>query len=443
MSAPPVKKPFQFRRKDTTVAATAVAQTENVFKNLVQRNKTTIEFQLTPTKVEFANTLRRAILTEVESVGFRADIMADGTTGDVKITKNSTPMSNEMLAHRVGLVPIHVANPLEWNQDDYSFELDVTNTSADPLDVKAADIRVLKNRGPEEDPQQIPSTEFFHLNPVSQETSLLAVLKGKVGTQEPESLKFTAKATLGIGRENARFNPVSQCAYKYSLDDDIARQKEFFEKWLLAHKKVNPADLESNPQRKGELEREFKTMEIQRCFKVNEQNEPYSFDFILESVGVLNPMYIVARAIQALQEKCMKYASIDTGDLPETVTVGPADARMKGFDFIFSNEDHTLGNLLQTWMDINLVDKGDITFVGYKIPHPLKDEMLLRIGVEDGKELSARAAVAAAAAGCLAMFREWERGWAALGGTAAAVAPSPSMRTALQKAAQQRRFPQG
>lgn len=434
---------FVPRAKGTAAAAAAPTPTQ-VFKGLAQRDRTTIEFQLAPTKVEYANTLRRAILTDVESVAFRADILTDGTTADVQILKNSTPMSNEMLAHRIGLLPIAVANPLDWNPEEYSFELNVSNTSADPLDVKAADIQVLKDRGPEEEPLKVPSTEFFNLHPVSQDTSLIAVLKGRVGSQEPETLHFKAKATVGIGRENARFNPVSQCAYRYTIDKDPERQKEFFERWLTNHKKVVPAELETNPTRKGELQREFATMEVQRCFLVDESDEPYSFDFTVESIGVQNPVSIVARAIQALQERCMKYSNMDTGDLPETVRVGPADARMKGFDFIFAGEDHTLGNLFQTWMDLNLLGTGtgtQITFVGYKVPHPLKDEMLLRVGVEDGKELTARAAVAEAARGCLAMFKSWEQAWAAIGGSAAAaVMPSASMRDALQKAAAARRF---
>jgi DNA-directed RNA polymerase subunit D len=437
---------FVPRKKTAAPAgAAAAAAPVPVFKTLAQRNPTTIEFQLAPTKVEYANVLRRAVLTEVESVAFRADILTDGSTADVQVLKNSTPMSNEMLAHRVGLLPIHIANPLDWNPDEYSFELNVTNTGPDPLDVKAADIQVLKNRGPDEEPLPVPSTEFFHLNSVSHDTALIAVLKGRVGTQEPETLHFKAKATVGIGRENARFIPVSQCAYRYTIDKDTERQKEFFERWLTNHKKVAPAELESNPTRKGELQREFATMEIQRCYLVDEAGEPYSYDFTVESVGVQNPVSIVARAIQALQEKCMKYSNLDTGDLPETVRAGPADARMKGFDFIFAGEDHTLGALFQTWMDTNLLGTGSgtqITFVGYKVPHPLKDEMLLRVGVEDGKDLTARTAVAEAARGCLAMFKAWELSWATIGGSAAAPPPSATMREALQKAARQRRFPQ-
>jgi DNA-directed RNA polymerase subunit L len=152
-------------------------------------------------------------------------------------------------------------------------------------------------------------------------------------------------------------------------------------------------------------------MEVQRCYKTDENGEPNSFDFLVESVGVLDPVYIVARAIDILQAKLLKYGSMDTGDLPDTVRVTPADARMKGFDFVFQQEDHTLGNLLQSWMEQNLME-GEITFVGYKVPHPLRDEMLLRVGVESGLDTAARAAVAKAARECAKLFSEWAAQWA-------------------------------
>jgi DNA-directed RNA polymerase subunit L len=364
--------------------------------------------------VGYANTLRRTMITDVETIAFRADINESGATTDVLITSNSTPMSNEMLAHRISLIPIHVKNPLEWDADAYSFSLNITNNSTDPLDVVASDITVKQNRGAEEEPLLVPSVQFFHPDPVTHDTALLTVLKGRIGSQEPESLTFTARATIGTGRENAAFMPVtSRCAYGYTRDDDPERKKEIFTLWLTRHKKVSPTELEANPTRKGELEREFETMEVQRCYKMNEQGEPFSFDFIVESVGVLDPAYIVRRAIDVLQAKVLRYGSIDSGDLPDGIKIRPADARMKGFDFTFQREDHTLGNLLQTWMEHNLVDSGEITFVGYKVPHPLRDEMVLRVGVESGQDTNARAAVAKAARECAQMFKNWAAQWAA------------------------------
>ena len=393
--------------------APITAPAESVFKRVSRESPTLIRFQMNPTLVGYANTLRRTMITDVETVAFRADIGTDGSTTDVVITANSTPMSNEMLAHRIGLIPIHVTNPVEWNPDKYTFSLNITNNDTNPLDIVASDIQVFEQRGAEEEPLPVPSVQFFHPDPVTHDTSLLTVLKGRIGTQEPETLTFTAKATVGTGRENACFMPVtSRCAYGYTRDEDPEKKKEIFTLWLDKHKKVNPTELESNPTRKGELEREFETMEAQRCYMMDENGEPFSFDFMVESVGVLDPVYIVARSIEVMQSKLLRYGSIDSGDLPDTMKVRPADARMKGFDFTFRKEDHTLGNLLQTYMDKNLMDSGEITFVGYKVPHPLRDEMVLRVGVESGKDTDARAAVAKAARECAQMFKSWAAQWA-------------------------------
>jgi DNA-directed RNA polymerase subunit D len=389
----------------------------SIFKAVTQEGPNVIRFVIEPTAVGYANTLRRTMITDVETIAFRADITETGTTSDVLITKNSTPLSNEMLAHRIGLIPIHVENPLDWKPEEYSFSLNVSNDSSDALDVVAADIQVLKKRGAEEEPLIVPNVQFFHPDPVTHDTALLTVLKGKLASQEAERLQFSAVATMGTGRENAAFMPVtSRCAYGYSKDDDPERKKEIFTLWLNKHKKVNATELEANPTRKAELEREFETMEVQRCYKKDERGEPYSFDFIVESVGVLSPTYIVRRALEVLQAKVLRYASIDSGDLPESLKVRPADARMKGFDFVFQKEDHTMGNLLQTWMEQNLMNEGveQITFVGYKVPHPLRDEMVLRVGVDSGKDVDARAAVAKAARECAQMFKDWSAAWAAV-----------------------------
>ncbi len=427
MSAPAPKTMAERRAlaaKARVTAAPAKPPPGAVFNDLQQVNATEIRFRLDPTHVTYANTLRRAMITEVETVAFNADIAENGSTADVLITKNSTPMSNEMLAHRIGLLPIHVKNPLKWNPDEYIFKLDVVNDSTEPRDVVAGDIQVLKNRGAGEDPLPVPSVEFFHPDPVTRDTTLLTVLKARAsavdartGKQEPEGLSFVAKATIGTGRQNARFMPVtSRCAYGYTLDDSPERKKELFTSWLATNKKVNATELEANSTRKGELEREFETMEVQRCFKINDRGEPFSFDFVVESVGVLDPKYIVGRAIDLLHKKLLIYGSIDSGDLPEGLKIRPADALMKGFDFMFQHEDHTLGNLLSTWMEQNEMDNEEITYVGYKVPHPLRDEMLLRVGVGSGKDVDARAVVAKAARALAQMFLDWSAQWAAVAG---------------------------
>jgi DNA-directed RNA polymerase I and III subunit RPAC1 len=381
------------------------------FENLRYEDKGYLKFQIVNTHVSYVNTLRRVGISEVKSVGFRAEILKDGSTSDVKIENNTTPMSNEMLAHRIGLIPVH-ANPSTWNPEKYVFKCDIKNNSLDFLDVKVSDIDVFEKK--DNELIKVPNVQFFHPDPITRDTALIAVLKPKVGSHALEQVSFTAKATVGIGRENARFNPTSQFAYSYTRDDNPDKVNEIFVEWLDRHKKANSSDLESDPDRKAEFEREFNTMEVNRCYKKNEKGEPYSFDFTIESVGVYSPYDIVKEAIKVCEEKCFTYSGLDKGSLPENIKIQPTKKEAKGYDIYFQHEDHTLGNLLTTWLDENLLDplsvKPDaIRFCGYCVPHPLRDEMLITMLCDN--EDTCRKALATAASNLSKMFAQWRSEW--------------------------------
>jgi DNA-directed RNA polymerase subunit L len=81
--------------------------------------------------------------------------------------------------------------------------------------------------------------------------------------------------------------------------------------------------------------------------------------------------------------------------------------------------------LVQAWIDEHLIDSGEVTFVGYDIPHPLRDEMVIRIGVPDAEtDQSARKAIQKAMVACEAMFQTWRSQWAAIVQPASAAAPA-------------------
>ena len=400
-----------------------------VFNNVEIVDDKTLKFTMSPVSVTYANTLRRAVQTEVETLGFRADMLEDGSTSDVSVLKNTTPMSNEMLADRVGLLPLAGLTASDWDRESVLFSLHVKNETDDIRLVTASDFECLENQPTSEERVRIPNTRFFHPNPITGETCIIAVLKPMTDGQEPEEIHLEAYATLGKGREHTRFNPVAQCAYSYTRDEDKGRVTELWNRWLVQQKKVDPKELEKDAERKGILEREFRSLEIYRCFKADADGEPFSYDFTVESVGPMNVVKIIGDALSAVAILCDKYASIDKGDLPDSVEIRPADARMKGFDFWFQAEDHTLGNLIQTWLDDNRIGDGVVSFAGYKVPHPLRDEMVVRIGVEDGLEATARTAIAEAAKGCADMFRSWAVQWSGAMDTAGIKTPTGESKT--------------
>lgn len=457
------------------------------FSNLDKKSdQRTVTFTLTPLHVTYANTLRRLILTGVETIAFRADMTSMGTTTDVIVKRNDTPMTNEMLAARIGLLPIHITDPQKWKENEYQFHLSVAGHSDLVRHVTCSDFEVVqlsglasasisstvshsnqqttklssssriskqqrsyKKGGAEDDVKYDPNGEiidtfsddedekissnkdnainatqieqpvikaltnqFFPSHPLTGQTCLIATLQPGSGSAQ-QHIEIIAKASKGTGREHARFSPVSQCSYEYSLDDNKDRIREMFESWLINAKKAS--GVEKGSERYLALEREFNTMQIKRCYKRDPiTGEPYSYDFTIESIGVLSVDYIVERACEVGENMCSRYVNLQKGTLPEEITISNANCRLVGYDFLFRGHDHTLGNLLQTWIVQNLIE-GDastkVTYAGFSVPHPLRDEMVLRIGVEDGEEETARAAIAAAAKGCVSIFQDLRRAW--------------------------------
>lgn len=405
------------------------------FENLRKLNERAYAFTLSPIHVTYANTIRRLILTGVETVAFRSDMTSTGSTTDVVIKRNDTPMTNEMLADRIGLIPINISEPLTWKSDKYVFTLKVAGDKDNTTYVKSGDFKI-KEIVPIDalEPDPVPTEKFFPPNSITGDTCLIATLQPGSNTLQ-QFIEIEAKATKGTGREHARFIPVSQCSYEYTPDSNPQRVEEMFVKWLDVAKKASA--VEKGSERYNELRREFNTMHIKRCFKINEKNEPFSFDFTVETAGVLPVQYIVKRACEVGENMCSRYVNIHHGDLPEEITISSADTRIIGFDFLIRGHDHTLGNLLQTWLVENHI-QGEatpkVTYAGYSVPHPLRDEIILRIGVEDGEEATARFALAEAAKGCVDMFQKLRIAWQAA--TGAPVTPSIAVRRNRPKVAQ-------
>lgn len=409
------------------------------FENLaISRDGMHCRFTLAPYHVSYANTLRRVVITGVETVAIKADMNEKGNTTDVTVYRNNTPMTNEMLADRIGLLPLNVKDPLTFVPERYTFTLNIVNDTAEVMDVNASMFEVKEVRADEEEPVVIPNETFFQPSSITRDTALIAVLRPKATpAATEEGVHVVAKASVGTGRQHARYMPTSQCSYKYTLDDNEERLKQFFDEWMAKHKNVsNPSSIDD--EKLSALKREFNLMARNRCYKINDKNEPYSFDFEMESVGVLPVQYIIKRACDVIETMCAKYSNVKDGELPEELSITPTQNRSIGFDFLFRGHDHTLGNLLQTWLVDNHIDgeaEPRVSYAGYSVPHPLRDEMVLRIGVDDGQEATARAALQAAARGCAAFFSQTKYEWMRVNGMPGVPVPPGTIASAAAKGA--------
>jgi len=323
------------------------------------------EWTMTDVDLAIANALRRVMLTDITNMGFRGE-EATGVPS-VDIQHNTGPLHNEIISHRVGMLPVHfTAAEIAEGPDAWRFDLDVSAPHGQKVNVTTHDFKIFKNDEP------LPHSETTRLFPADKITGSPVLI---TRLRENERLAFTALPVLSTAREHAGFSPVSLCTYQFVVDPEVAATA------------ANVLDKE-------------------RSYFKNRRGDPTRIQFSLESEVALTPKQIMEKAFDVLLGKIERVrAAINN----EEIDVGFLTTRqpqngMTGFEFVFKNEDDTLGNLLQSLIYNETIRKGGkqpipaLSYVGYCCPHPLDPTMVLRLVIDDGnnenKEEEQAAAIA-------------------------------------------------
>lgn len=169
-----------------------------------------IRFELSETDASVANAIRRVMIAEVPTLAI--DL--------VSIEINTSVMTDEFLAHRLGMIPLNFDGGLEnfsqrfvYSQDcdcdencpncSVEFSLDVTADSG----VLSVTSEALKSSDPYIRPVNFSSEEELN------NTQDSGVIIAKLGPGQ--RLRLSAIAKLGIGKEHAKWSPVAVATYMY------------------------------------------------------------------------------------------------------------------------------------------------------------------------------------------------------------------------------------
>ncbi len=144
--------------------------------------------------VPLMNALRRIVLAEVPAMAI----------DEVVMIENSSILQDEMIAHRLGLVP------LKTDLDEYNLPEDCDCKSE--FGCPNCRVTLTINAESNEGTRTVYSGELVSENPavvaVSEKIPLIKLAKG-------QKLKLEAYARLGKGKVHAKWQPVCVAAYKY------------------------------------------------------------------------------------------------------------------------------------------------------------------------------------------------------------------------------------
>jgi len=276
------------------------------------------EFRHMP--VTFVNALRRLVLSGVPTVVIQ----------DVQILENTTQLPHEMMKHRVEMLPVNVTPEDASTIRDSKIELRILPDKEKNVvrSITTDDFVVESNRG------KILMRDRDFDKPIL----FLRVRPGE---------GVHLKARLGVESKNA--SQVCGCSTKWHIDPERAKE----DKKVYVEKGGDPTA--------------FDNFYSQYSYSRNERNRPDWIDMTIESVGVLSCKDILKYAVGILRTQVESY-------MKEALEKINREKEAGSYSVSIEQGGHTLGALFQEVM----YSDENVDFVGYDIPHPLRNVMVLR-----------------------------------------------------------------
>tara|TARA_B000000437_G_scaffold210980_1_gene181404 strand:+ start:4285 stop:5349 length:1065 start_codon:yes stop_codon:yes gene_type:complete len=298
-------------------------------------------FEIYDIDLAIVNSIRRSILSDIEIPGIIGE-----EEPTVQIIKSNGPLHNEILIHRIGLIPICLKESEIDNYIDNSIELElnIENNTLNTINVTTEHITGKRN---DIDITQKELNEIFYKNIVSNDNILITRLRPN------EYLHFKAKVVKKNGKYNASFNPVSLANFSFIID-------------------------------KSKINKDTNILDKERSYFTNKEGDPNAILFEIEPVNkYLKPKYLINKAIESLINKLNKLISDIKSD---NVLIEKYNDLESTYEFTIENEDDTLGNLIQSFIHDKFVrkkekiqDNVECLYCGYICVHPLKNLLKIRL----------------------------------------------------------------
>jgi DNA-directed RNA polymerase subunit D len=251
------------------------------------RDKESIRFVIRGVSPAFANALRRAIIAEVPTMAIE----------DVMIIENSSVLYDEMLSHRLGLIP------LSTDLDSYVLPEDCDCKSE--LGCNRCRTALSLESEATAESRYVYSGELKAENPdVKPVSDTIPIAKLAPG----QKIRLEAYARLGKGFEHAKWQPVSSAGYKYMPSLTVDQKKcDGCEKCV----KMCPKRILAIRSGKVIVEREMDCTMCRECERHCPQKpsairvgwDDGTFVFYVESTGVLSPERVVEEGAKILAKK--------------------------------------------------------------------------------------------------------------------------------------------
>jgi DNA-directed RNA polymerase subunit D len=258
---------------------------------VLEKDAMNIRLLIRGVDIPFVNALRRTIMTEVPCMA----------VDEIVMLENSSILQDEVIAHRLGLIP------LITDLDSYNLPEECPCKSE--FGCNLCRVTLTLDVEAKEGTKSVYSSELKSENPdirpVSDKIPIMKLAK-------EQKIRLEAYVRLGKGKNHAKWQPVSMCAYKYVPKIRISKNCNGCGKCA----EVCPRDVYTRTGNKIEVSNLMACTLCLDCVKACAQNpspievtwEEDAVMFSLESTGTLPPERILSEAAKILEKQLKELA---------------------------------------------------------------------------------------------------------------------------------------
>ena len=315
--------------------------------NITSDDKTILKFTLKDVDVSIVNGLRRTLLENIPTAVFEKS--------NIEFISNTSRLNNEILNHRLTLIPIFINNltiPLE----DYVVEINYINTGT-TLQLITTEHFKIKNIKQDKYLTPKETQHIFPKNPITGDYILFCKLRPPINkSTEGEQINIKAKISISSAAHSAAYNVASTVSY-YNTPDFALQERMW------------------NKQTSTESKEDWLCHHGFRYFI------PNSYNFIIETLGVFTNAELISKACTILQDKFKLILENDPTYIPSKTTLPFS------FDITLKNEDYTIGKILE-YILYSDFEKKILSYVGFNKEHPHNLDSIIRIAfTKDNQEV--------------------------------------------------------
>ncbi len=287
--------------------------------------------------ISLINGIRRSIMCDVEVYSIDMDA--------TEFFENSKVIDNEFVNKRLSLIPI-ISNYPDVDYDSIQIECKTKNNTQDAAYIYFSDLVFKDASGKKiEKPfSYFPTVPITKLKP-NHSISLETRLK-KSNSQEG----------------GAAFNPTCTCVHTFEVDKEALEAK--IAELGLDEKAANTFRLDDGEQY-------YK--------RAGNSSAPGVYNFRIESVGHLPANEIYQMGVEKLKERLLRAKAEINVKSSDKIVISRNKKSDEVYDLVFYEENDTLGNILSEYLS----QEPDVKYVGYRLSHPQKYEMLMKITLSE------------------------------------------------------------